>query len=222
MQFKKYTAGVYCLASETRHERGDEVCVPTRRGKEVEVTIWKHLFSKNGVHYYSYTRNDGINSSERLQTKAEKHRERAEKASTRSDQFQEKANEHKDFLSLAEPIKVGHHSEKRHRRIIEQAQNNASKCIAEMKKASELLDRAEGAEAASEKIFIDTPDCLPRLREKLNKLVAFQEDAKARRKAGEDVPHFVTANNGANIRRVKKQLETAERLWSLDEPEEAA
>lgn len=90
------------------------------------------------------------------------------------------------------------------------------KSVEAANKASELLKRAAGAEAASDNIFIDTPECLPRLREKLDRLVDFQEDAKALRKSGEDVPHFVTANNGANIRRVKKQLETAIKLWELE------
>lgn len=216
MQFKKYTAGVYCLEAEQQFNHGDVVTVPTRRGKEVEVTIWKHLFTKNGVSYHSYIRCDGINSGERLQAKAEKHRERAAKASAKSDHYYEKSNEHRDFLSLGEPIKVGHHSEKRHRRIIEQANANMGKSVEASNKASELLERAYGAEAASENIFIDTPECLPRLREKLDRLISFQEDAKALRKAGEPVPHFVTANNGANIRRVKKQLETATKLWELE------
>jgi len=216
MQFRKYTAGVYCLEAEQQFNHGDVVTVPTRRGKEVEVTIWKHLFTKNGVSYHSYIRCDGINSGERLQTKAEKHRERAAKASAQSDHYYEKSNEHRDFLSLGEPIKVGHHSEKRHRRIIEQANTNMGKSVEASKKADELLERAAGAEAASDNIFIDTPECLPRLREKLDRLVAFQEKAKAQRKAGEDVPHFVTANNGANIRRVKKQLDAARKLWELE------
>lgn len=216
MQFKKYTAGVYCLEAEQQFNHGDLVTVSTRRGKEVEITIWKHLFTKNGVSYHSYIRCDGINSGERLQAKAEKHRERAARASDQSERYYEKSNEHHDFLSLGEPIKVGHHSEKRHRRIIEQANTNMGKSVEAANKASELLERAAGAEAASDNIFIDTPECLPRLREKLDRLVDFQEDAKALRKSGEDVPHFVTANNGANIRRVKKQLETAIKLWELE------
>lgn len=222
LKFRKYTAGVYCLEAEEQYKHGDVVTVPTRRGKEVEVTIWKHLFTKNGVSYHSYIRCDGINSGERLQHKAEKHRERSVKAAAESDRFYAKSNEHSGFLSLGEPIKVGHHSESRHRRIIEQANTNMGKCVAASNKASDLESRADGAEAASENIFIDTPECLPRLREKLDRLVAFQDDAKARRKAGDDVPHFVTANNGANVRRVKKQLETAEKLWELPKAEGGA
>lgn len=222
MQFRKYTAGVYCLEAEQQFDHGDVVIVPTRRGKEVEVTIWKHLFTKNGVSYHSYIRCDGINSGERLQAKAEKHRERAAKASAQSDHYYEKSNEHRDFLSLGEPIKVGHHSEKRHRRIIEQANTNMGKSVEAANKASELLERAYGAEAASENIFIDTPECLPRLREKLERLTSIHEETKAQRKAGENISRYIISNRAANVRRVKKQLETAEKLWELPKAEGGA
>ena len=43
----------------------------------------------------------------------------------------------KDFLSLGEPIKVGHHSEKRHRKAIDDAWNNMGKSVEFSDKAAE-------------------------------------------------------------------------------------
>lgn len=59
----------------------------------------------------------------------------AANAEKRGDAYYERSQEGKDFLSLAEPIKIGHHSEKRHRALIERTQNAFRKFVEENKKA---------------------------------------------------------------------------------------
>lgn len=82
------------------------------------------------------------------QDKIDRKRERLYKQAEAADRRAEKArNRLSDgenaFLSLAEPIKVGHHSERRHRKLIEKAQKSASDACAEWKKAEDLRQRAD-------------------------------------------------------------------------------
>ena len=103
---------------------------------------------------------------ERTQVKAEHRAERmehrAEKAEQESDMFYKKSNQHADFLSLGEPIKVGHHSERRHRKIIEQAHNNMGKSVDASKKAEYYTDRAETAKITAEGAQYSNPRYLGR------------------------------------------------------------
>lgn len=59
----------------------------------------------------------------------------ADNADKKGSDYKEKSNEGADFLALAEPIKVGHHSEKRHRALIERNWNRMSNAVEEFKKA---------------------------------------------------------------------------------------
>ena len=136
--FKKYTAGVYCIQSENHDLRhGDNVTITTKYGKEVDCVIWKKLFTKGEYTYYSYVREDGFCSKERLLKKAENRKEWAGNALNKSHEYYEKSNKDRDFLVLGEPIKVGHHSERRHRKAIDDAWNNMGKCVEFNEKAAE-------------------------------------------------------------------------------------
>ena len=101
------------------------------------------VWEKDGLKYYSITRADGLNCQERAAQKAEKLAGYATNAVARSNDWVEKASEGKDFLALAEPIKVGHHSEKRHRALFER--NNAR-----MQNAFKELEKAESYESRIE------------------------------------------------------------------------
>lgn len=56
-----------------------------------------------------------------------------------------------DFLALAEPIKIGHHSEGRHRKLIERSRKAASDACAEWEKAEKLRRKADNMLDASVK-----------------------------------------------------------------------
>ena len=59
-----------------------------------------------------------------LSKRAERRHEWASSAVQKSNEYFQKSNKHRDFLSLGEPIKVGHHSERGHRKMIDDAWNN--------------------------------------------------------------------------------------------------
>lgn len=221
-QFKKYSSGVYCL--ETDQEgltHGSEVSVTTRHGKEVDVVVWKFLKSVNGRHYYSYVRADGHCAKEAKLRRAERFEKASERSQARSDYYYERGFKDAAFLALAEPIKVGHHSEKRHRKIIQEARDNADRAIAENKKAEDQKVRARGARNTADNIFMDHPDCLGQLQEKLETLTNERDGYKALNQAKRGtVPGYKLTNIGARIRDTQRRLKTAEALWSLDDEAE--
>lgn len=212
-QFKKYSAGVYCLHTDkTDLKHGDVVEVTTRRGKAVPVVIWKHLFTRNDDVYYSYIREDGFDRKAWQARKAERLESAAARQHRLSDEHYEKSNKDRDFLSLGEPIKIGHHSEKRHRKAIENAWEQMGKSVECDRKAKEYAERSETIkDRLAYEINLDTPESLDLLEQRIVDLETQREEIKAR-------PHksWELSNLGANIRRYKKRYETAKRLWDLN------
>jgi hypothetical protein len=210
--FKKYTSGVFCMQSTEDYIHGQETTILTKYNKEVPVMIYKFLKAANGFKYYSIVRLDGKNSKAHYLKLADKREAQAERAEQKSNEYYAKSNKDRDFLSLAEPIKVGHHSERRHRKIIDQAYNNMGKSVAESEKAAALEYKAESLASIAENLFIDTPEGLQGLIDKVAEL----EQQKADLKAGGDYKSFQLTNLGANIRRYKERLQTAKELWDLN------
>lgn len=89
-------------------------------------------------------------TQEKAGSRAERYNNRALKANRESTQHWEASNEGKDFLSLGEPIKIGHHSEKRHRALIDRNHRRMSKSVELGRKAEYYQDRAETAAYTAE------------------------------------------------------------------------
>lgn len=75
-----------------------------------------------------------------------------------------------------EPIKVGHHSEGRHRRLVDRAHNDMRKAGEAVNKAAHYRSKAAGVGHGG--ISSDDPDAVKKLKEKLAKLERKQEFAK--------------------------------------------
>ena len=105
---KKYTSNpiVFCLESQEIYKKDDVVKYLTKYGKEIELIIYKLIFSKNGLNYYSYLRADGKNRKTILENKIEKRKDWAEARENKSNQYFKASKEGADFLALAEPIKI--------------------------------------------------------------------------------------------------------------------
>lgn len=82
-----------------------------------------------------------------------------------------------DLIPFGQPILVGHHSEKRHRRDLERIQNNYAKGFEELKLAETLESRAEHAEI-SRAIHSDDPNAPAAIEAKIAHLEKNVEDAK--------------------------------------------
>lgn len=159
--YAKYAPNVYLAQCDELHEKGETIIVTTKHGKENECIVHNLVFTgKSGKHYYSITRADGFNRQQRAINKAEKFKQFSANAENRSKVWFEKSNEGRDFLVLAEPIKVGHHSEKRHRALIERNWNRMGNSVKESEKAESLAASAEYWESQINKIDASMPESL--------------------------------------------------------------
>lgn len=213
---KKYTSNpiVFCLESQEIYKKDDVVKYLTKYGKEIELIIYKLIFSKNDLNYYSYLRTDGKNRKTVLGNKIEKRKEWAEARENKSNQYFMASKEGADFLALAEPIKIGHHSESRHRALIERNWNRMGKCVENSDKAKEHLEKAKNLEAMlNSELPLDTPDCLDQIKTRLEKaeeLHLFFKDNPEKR------PHsFALSYAKKKVNDLTKKLDIAKNLWEL-------
>lgn len=159
---------------------------------------------------------------EKLDNKRERLEARAFKFSKISDQAHVSADRMSSYIPLGQPILVGHHSEKRHRRDLERIHNGYRKSWEASKRAQQLQERA--ANVGSGGITSDDPEAISKLKEKLAGLEAEREAYKtynkqARAAGKESLPAYKLTNLGANIRRVKGRIEELEK--ELTRPEAA-
>jgi hypothetical protein len=91
----------------------------------------------------------------------------AANAEKRSDQLWAAGHKLVENIPFGQPILVGHHSEKHHRRTIERAQNKSSQAVEEHKKADYYAARADAAEN-NHAISSDDPDACDKLQAKID------------------------------------------------------
>lgn len=91
-----------------------------------------------------------------------------------------RADEAATGIPFGQPIIVGHHSERRHRRAIERIDRAMGAAVENGRKAEAMATRADEIEAqAARSIYSDDADAVERLREKLAALEAKRERIKA-------------------------------------------
>lgn len=217
--FHKFYPNVFVAKCTEQHERGEIITLQTKYGKEVENEVHNYLGkTKDGFFLYSITRVDGFNSQERAQAKADKLNGYADNAEKRSNKFYEKSQTGKDFLSLGEPIKVGHHSERRHRKLIESNWRNMGKCVEESEKAKEYERRAAYWAERANKIDLSMPDSLEYFEEELRKAKEYHQLLKDFPEKRSHSMSLQYANK--TVKDMTERVEMAIRLWG--EPEEVA
>lgn len=163
-KFKKYCPNVWVAECERQYNKGDIIQLETKYGKEVCCTVYNFLFSNGGFYYYSIVRNEEKSYAER---KAEKYNTAASNFDNKSDNYYNASHESAEFLSLGEPIKVGHHSEKRHRALLERNAKRMDKCLEFSKKAEESKRRAEYWESKANEINLSMPESIDFYKYKL-------------------------------------------------------
>ena len=215
-QFKKLMPNVWGLLTQETYNRGDIATITTKYGKEVEVEVFNLVKTDaEGNRIYSVIRADGTNSQTRAEAKAERRRQWAEGAEQKSNDFYEKSNQHRDFLSLGEPIKVGHHSEGRHRRIIEQANNNMGKSVELTKKADRHEQVAEYWERRAKDINLSMPESLEYFEFKLEEATKKQQLLKDRPELREHSYSLTYASKA--VKDITKKIAIARILWAETE-----
>ncbi len=110
-----------------------------------------------------------MNSYEQKQEeKRDKLRARAEKADGRSEASFGRFHSLTDGIPLGQPVLVGHHSEKRHRRTLQRADDAIRKGVEEQKKSQHLREKANSVGSGG--ISSDDPDSVVKLQRKLVKM----------------------------------------------------
>ena len=117
------------------------------------------------------------------------------------------------MMTPGQPILVGHHSEKAHRRLINRAHNDIRKSIELSKKSDYYEKRAENVEN-SKAIYNDDPNAIAKLKDKLERLEEERNSIKQRE-------HFTweLQNIGATIRETKMRIKRLEELEEIEFPD---
>lgn len=210
--YSKYAPNVFLAKCSEKHDKGEVIEVTTKYGKENECIIHNLMGQKEGFYYYSITRADGYNAQERAKAKAEKYESWASSAEKKSNQYYEASNEGKDFLLLGEPIKVGHHSEKRHRALIDRNWNRMGKSVEMSKKAEAHENKAEYWQSRAKDINLSMPESLEYFTFKLEKAKQFHEDLKVGKR--ERLHSFSLTYAKKEVNELEKKVELAKRLWA--------
>jgi len=210
--YAKYTANVYVAKCSEKHEKGDVIQVTTKYGKENDCIVFNLLLVKDGFCYYSIVRADGFNVQEWAKRKAEKLNGAAINAERKSDQYYKASHEGADFLALGEPIKVGHHSEHKHRALIERNNNRMSKSVELSKVAEKYESRAEYWESKANTINLSMPESLEYFEYKLEEAKLKHEGLKNGSIRREHSFSLTYAKKEVN--ELEEKVKLAKRLWS--------
>jgi len=212
--YKKFAPNVFIARCPQQHEKGATITLTTRYGTEHECIVFNSIGVKDGFFHYSIVRADGYNSQERAKAKAERLESWATSASTKADErfAASDLSESKSGIPFGQPILVGHHSERRHRRAIANATAAMDKNIELRDKAESHLSKAEYWKAQANKIDLSMPESLEYFEHLL-------EEAKAQHagmKAGtiERAHSMSLSYANKKVKELTKKVKLAQRLWS--------
>lgn len=158
--FAKYVPNVWLAKCEEEYKKWDVIMVANKYWDEKEYTIHNLVVENKNWKFYSVTRTDWFNIQEYAKQKAERYAKWGNSSIAKSDSYWKASQEWRDFLALAEPIKVWHHSEKKHRALIERNSKRMDKSMELNNKASEQLDRAEYWSTQENKINLSMPESI--------------------------------------------------------------
>mgnify|MGYP001586630759 FL=1 len=213
--YVKFCPNVFLAKCDEKHEKGEVIEVTTKYGNENESIVFNLIFEKDGFFYYSIVRADGFNVQEWAKQRAERRRAWAESAERKSKEYFDKSNKDRDFLSLGEPIKVGHHSERRHRKAIEDAWNNTDKAVTFSDKATEHESKAEYWDKRANTINLSMPESIDFYEHKLEQAKEFHEGVKSGKYPREHAYTLTYAKKAVN--EAQKNYEPALKLWGDEE-----
>lgn len=165
---------------------------------------------------------------ERLEAKLAKRREWAASREAKRDAAFQRAHDLVKDIPMGQPILVGHHSERHHRRTIERSEAAGFAGIEHSKMAERHRQKAGGLDMQLDAIFSDDADALERLSEKVEELEAKRAqrvaENKAARKEGRPAPwpSYSLSNLSGNLRRYRLRIEDVKRRAKRAAQAEAA
>lgn len=209
--YAKYCPNVFVAKCEQKHDKGETIVLTTKYGKENDCIVFNMVAEQNGFYYYSIVRADGFNTQEWAKRRAERLQTAAANAESKSNASWEASHEGRDFLILGEPIKVGHHSERRHRALIERNHNRMDKAVALSKTAEVLEDRASYWANKAKTMNLSMPECLEYYEYLLDKAKAEHEGLK--NGSIERAHSFSLTYAKKAVNEAEKNLALANKLW---------
>ena len=211
--YSKYVPNVFLAKCSEKHEKGEVIEVTTKYGKENESIVFNLIFERDGFYYYSIVRADGFNVQEWAKRRAERRREWSVSANKKSHEYFEKSNKDRDFLSLGEPIKIGHHSERRHRKAIADAWRNMGKSVEFSDKATEREREAEYWDKRATTINLSMPKSIDFYAHKLEEAKEYHEGVKSGKYPREHSYTLTYAKKAVN--EAQKNYDLAVKLWGV-------
>ena len=116
--YSKFCPNVFLAKCSEKHDKGEIITVETQYGKENESVVFNLMYEKDGFFYYSIIRADGFNVQQWAANKADKYQVWAGSAETQAETASRRAFSLVEGIPMGQPILVGHHSEKRHRKTL--------------------------------------------------------------------------------------------------------
>lgn len=141
---------------------------------------------------------------ERREQRIERYKQLSAKAKEKSEVYSNSNANRILQLTPGQPILVGHHSEKRHRKLLEKASSDIKKSI-EMDEKSDYYERRAESASNSKVIYNDDPNAIEKLKDKLERLEHERENIKKREHS-----QWELTNIGATIRETKKRIQRLE------------
>lgn len=209
--YYKFCTNVFLAKCDAKHEKGETILVTTKYGKENESIVFNLIFERDGFFYYSIVRADGFNVQEWAKRRAERRLDWAATAERKSEEYFKASNKDSDFLSLGEPIKIGHHSERRHRKAIEDAWNNMGKSVEFDEKAREHERIAQYWANKADTINLSMPESVDYYEHKLAVAKEYHEGLKSGKYPREHSYSLTYAKKAVN--EAQKNFDLAKKLW---------
>jgi len=210
--YTKFCPNVYVAKCTEMHEKGEFIDVETKHSKVNECEVHNLVGRQGEFYFYSITRADGFNTQERARRKAERFENAAANSTKKSNAAYEASKEGRDFLVLAEPIKIGHHSEKRHRALIERNHNRMGKSVELAEKATDQAERAAYYASLTDKIDLSMPESIEYFEFKVEEAKAQHEGLKNGTIPRQHSFDLQYANKA--VKEAEKNLALAKRLWA--------
>lgn len=206
--YTKFIPNVFVAKCTEEHEKGKIIQLETKYGKQHDCIVFNKVGQKDGFYYYSIVRADGFNYAK---YKAEKYIGYAENAEKRSDAAYNASHEISKYIPFGQPILVGHHSEKRHRRDIEKINNYMGKSCEEMEKAEKYKRKSEYWKDRADTINLSMPESLEFYTFELEKAKAKHEGLK--NGSIERAHGYSLTYAKKELNEIEKKLKLAVLLW---------
>lgn len=210
--YHKFAPNVFVAKCSEIHEKGESILVSTQYGKENESIVFNLIGVRDGFYYYSIVRADGFNVQEFAKKKAERYQKWANSAGKKSTEYWEASKEGKDFLALAEPIKVGHHSEKKHRALFERNNNRMRKSVEQSKISETHESKAEYWNSRTSIINLSMPESVEYFEFKFEEAKEKHEGLK--NGTIERSHSFSLTYAKKELNDIEKKLKIAKQLWN--------